>query len=239
MLKYMEALEELPKELKGPLVKVLEFFREEVVETVKKSDFERFEKATEENFNRVWRSIEELAEAQKRTEQRVEELAEAQKRTEQRVEELAEAQKRTENELRSLIKSHKELREEVGGLGHTVGYRLEDESFKALPPLLRRDKGVEIKERLKRDFIEIAPDRYIEVNIWGEGRYDGKECVVVGEARSQLKKKDVDDFIKRADDLKKYVPKEQVRILVTYQASPQVQRYAKEKNIKIYFSYEF
>jgi hypothetical protein len=38
MLKYLEAIEELPKELKVPLVRVLELFREEIAETVKKSD---------------------------------------------------------------------------------------------------------------------------------------------------------------------------------------------------------
>ncbi|MCX8063498.1 MAG: hypothetical protein N3D16_13035, partial [Anaerolineales bacterium] len=47
-------------------------------------------------------TVDELARAQKRTEQRVEELAEAQKRTEQRVEELAEAQKRTEQRVEEL-----------------------------------------------------------------------------------------------------------------------------------------
>ncbi|MGQ9570432.1 MAG: hypothetical protein ACUVUQ_06250 [Thermodesulfovibrionales bacterium] len=47
MFKYLEALEEFPKELKGPLLRVLEFFREDIAETVKRSDFERFEKATE------------------------------------------------------------------------------------------------------------------------------------------------------------------------------------------------
>jgi predicted RNase H-like nuclease (RuvC/YqgF family) len=60
----------------------------------------------------------ELAEAQKRTEQRVEELAEAQKRTEQRVtrletvvEELAEAQKRTEQRVTRLETVVEELAE--------------------------------------------------------------------------------------------------------------------------------
>ncbi len=55
--------------------------------------------------------VRELAEAQRRTEQRVEELAEAQRRTEERldaltkrVEELAEAQRRTEETLREVIK---------------------------------------------------------------------------------------------------------------------------------------
>ncbi len=234
-MRYIEIMEQLPPEVRLPLMKAFELFKEELADTVKRSDFEGLKAV-----------VQELAEAQKAAESRltkleitVGELAEAQKRTEQRVEELAEAQRRTEEELRSLIRSHRELREEVGGLAHTVGYRLEDESFKALPSLLKKDMGIEIRGRLKRDFIDIGADRYIEVNIWGEGVYDGKECVVIGEARSQLKKKDVDDFIKKADNVKRFNPKEQIRVLVTYQASPHVQRYAKEKNVKIYFSYEF
>ncbi len=121
MLKYLEALEELPKELKGPLAKVLDLFREDIAETVKRSDFERFEKATQENFDRVWKSIGELAEAQKRTEQRVEELAEAQKRTEQRVEELAEAQKRTEQRVEELAEAQKASEDRLTRLEVVVG----------------------------------------------------------------------------------------------------------------------
>lgn len=225
MIKYIEAIESLPVEIKLPLIKAFELFKEEIAETVKRSDLERFERATEENFKKVWQSIQELAEAQKRTEKRVEELAEA--------------QKRTEKELQSLIVGHKELRREVGGLSHTVGYRLEDESYKALPSLLREDMGVEVIGRLKRDFIEVGKERYIEVNIWGKGRCNGKECVIIGEAKTQLKKGDIDDFLKRANNLKRYVPEDQVRVLVTYHTSPQVLRYAKEKDVKVYFSYEF
>jgi len=60
--------------------------------------------------------VEELAEAQKRTEVRVEELAEAQKRTEVRVEELAEAQKRTEVRVEELAEAQKRTEVRVEGL---------------------------------------------------------------------------------------------------------------------------
>lgn len=214
MISYLEAIEQLPTEVKLPLMKAFELFKEEIAETVKKSDFDALKAV-------------------------VGELAEAQRRTEQRVEELAEAQRRTEEVVRRLVISQGEMREQIGGLAHTVGYRLEDESFKALPALLKRDMDIEIIGRLKRDFIEIAHEKYLEVNIWGEARRDGREYVIVGEAKSQLKKKDVDDFIKLSDRIKKYITKDQIRILVTYNTSPQVQKYAKEKDIKIYFSYEF
>lgn len=145
--------------------------------------------------------LEQLAEAQRRTEIRLEELAEAQKRTEARVEQLAEAQKKTEAELKKLVQEHPKTREQLGGLAHMVGYRLEDEAFKALPALLEQDLGVEVLGRLKRDFIETGKDRYLEVNIWGAARHDGVECVVIGEAKTQLKKGDVDAFIQKADQV--------------------------------------
>ena len=256
MARYLEAIEQLPEEFRFPVMKALELLREDLADTVKKSDFEELKavvKELAEAQKRTEERVEELAEAQKRTEQRVNELAEAQKRTEERltrlehtVQELAEAQKRTEEEIKKLTtaiqtieKEQTKIKAELGGLSHTVGYRLEDEAFKALPALLKQDFGITIKGRLKRDFIEIGPEKYIEVNIWGEGKKNGKEYTIIGEAKSQLKKKDIDEFLKKLEVIKRYIPKKQFPILVTYIAHPQVQRYAKEKNIKLYFSYEF
>jgi uncharacterized phage infection (PIP) family protein YhgE len=211
------------------------------------------QRRTEERLNQLAVRVDQLAEAQRKTEERlnqlavrIDQLAEAQRRTEERLNELTErvnqlteAQRRTEKEIEKLTKGLESLRKEVGGLAHTVGYRLEDEAIKALPELLKRDAGVEVVGRLKRDYIEIAPGKYIEVNIWGTGRINGEEYVIVGEARSQLKKGDVDEFIKKVNAIKRYIPKEQIKILVTYQTSPIVRKYAEEKGIKIYFSYEF
>ena len=155
------------------------------------------------------------------------------------VKELAEAQKRTEQRVLALIDSHTLLKAQVGGLSHTVGYRLEDESYKALPKFLKDDFGIELIGKLKRDFIEIGKEKYIEVNIYGEGKIKDKKYIIVGEAKTQLKKRDIDSFIQRADLLKQFITQDQIRLIVTYQASPQVRKYAKEKNIKIYFSYDF
>ena len=203
-----------------------------------------------DRLNRLTERVDQLAEAQRKSEERLnkleERLSEFERRTEENfarvweaINQLAEAQRRTEKEIEKLTKGLESLKKEVGGLAHTVGYRLEDEAIKALPELLKRDIGIEIIGRLKRDYIEITPGKYIEVNIWGTGRINGEEYVVIGEARSQLKKSDIDDFIKKVNAIKKYIPKEQVKILVTYQTSPLVRRYAEEKGIKIYFSYEF
>ncbi|MBW2069470.1 MAG: hypothetical protein JRI31_11465, partial [Deltaproteobacteria bacterium] len=122
-------------------------------ESITRREFLEFGKKMEESFQQVWNSINELTQAQKRTEERVEELAQA--------------QKRTEEELQKLIKEHKETRSQLGGLAMTVGYRLEDEAFKALPRLLREDYKIEVKGRLKRQYVADRDGRLLEVNIFG------------------------------------------------------------------------
>ncbi len=85
----------MPAESAEVLANAFDEFASEIRKTV-----------TQDDFKELKDIVAELAEAQKRTEQRldslaakVEELAEAQKRTEQKVEELAEAQKRTETTM--------------------------------------------------------------------------------------------------------------------------------------------
>ncbi|MCD6218859.1 chordopoxvirus fusion protein, partial [Candidatus Calescamantes bacterium] len=104
---------------------------------------------------------------------------------------------------------------------------------------LKKEMNLGIIGRLRRDFIETKRGKFVEVNIWGEGRADGKDYIIIGEAKTQLKKSDIDSFIRKAEEIKKFVPGEQVRILVTYIASPPVRKYAEEKGVKLYFSYEF
>jgi hypothetical protein len=88
------------------LANAFDEFSNEIRKTVTQDDFKELkdivadlglaQKRTEQRLDSLALKVEELAEAQKRTEQKVEELAEAQRRTEQKVEELAEAQRRTE-----------------------------------------------------------------------------------------------------------------------------------------------
>ena len=193
----------------------------------------------EEGQARLEKALAELAEAQRRTEERVGKLEEGQARLEKALAELAEAQRRTEEELRKLTADHRKTREILGGLQHTVGYLLEDRAYAHLPRLLKEDFKVEVLEPLRRRFIEIAPNRYEELNIIGKGRKNGKEIWILGECKSQLKKRDVDTFLSRIKRLEKYLPGEKLLLLVTYQTSPQVERYVEEKGLKLYYSYQF
>ncbi len=216
--------------------------REVLLAVLEEIDRQREETVTKREFNELKEIVRELAEAQKRTEQRIEELAQAQRNTEQRIEELAQAQKRTEKELQKLVGEHAKTREQVGGLSATVGYILENEAMRALPGLLLEEFGLRVKDRLVRKFLEDVDGNPMEVNIVGEALGDGKEFLVLGESKSQLSKGKVKEFLdKKLKRLSKPLGLEVFPILVTHMiTAPDVVEYALGKGIRrVYFSYEF
>ncbi|MFQ5856818.1 MAG: hypothetical protein ACE5LU_14490 [Anaerolineae bacterium] len=163
---------------------------------VKTGDFNELKEIVRdlaEAQQRTEQRLEQLAEAQQRTEQtverlgqRVDRLAEAQQRTEQRLEQLAEAQQRTEEALRTLTNGLSETRSELAGLGRHFGYALENEAYRALPPLLRERYNIEITRRFVRTYVR---DR--EINLLAEGEQNGEPVLLVGEAKAHL---GTDDF---------------------------------------------
>ncbi len=130
-------------------------------------------------------------------------------------------------------------RKEVGGLAHTVGYSLEDRAYKSLPKLLKKDFDIDIEGKLIRTYLELGKEKFIEVNIFGKGSQKDKQVVIIGEGKSQLKKTDVDKFLKTIEMIKGFFADKIIPIMITYQTLPQVDRYAEEKGVKIYYSYDF
>lgn len=207
-----------------------------------------------EDFSELKAIVKDLAEAQKgsevrltRLEEVVHDLAEAQKESEGRllklegvVHELAEAQKETAKALKLLIIEHQKTREQVGGLSATVGYILEDRAFAALPQLLKRDYGIVIKKSLKRKFVTDYQGEDIEVNIIGEASQNSSEIVIIGESKSQLSKKGVNEFIRKKLKRLEGVFSNIFPILATHMiTSPDVENYTKERGIVLYYSYDF
>ena len=224
------------------IAEVLGVVYEELRNTVTKEEFNELKdvvKDLAEAQKRTEQRVEELAEAQKRTEQRVEELAEAQKRTEQRVEELAEAQKRTEHEVRELAKSLKETRKMVGGLSDAVGYGLEDRAIKSLPGVLKNKYGIEVITPLVRKFVRYN-GRHDEINIFGTGKKAKKTLHIIGEAKARLAKKHLDDFLELVGRLEKskIIMKEKFLLTVTYSAEPDIEEYARDMGVEVIWSFE-
>jgi len=281
MIKYIEAIEGLPVELKLPLMKAFELFREEIAETVKRSDLEGLkavvrelaeaQRGSEQRLTRLEAIVEELAEAQRRTEQRVEELAEAQRGSEQRltrleaiVEELAEAQRRTEQSLESFKKATEEnfnkvwkaidelteaqtrteetlnrlikrvdiIEERLEGVSNSVGYSLENMAYRALPHLLKKE-GILVSGRLIRRYWEEN-----QINIWGKGKKGGKDLLLLGESKVRPSKKEVDRFIKIAEEIKRKEKTETYLLFIAHDYPPAIEGYLRQKRIKYYWSYE-
>src|SRR5713226_3734896 len=113
-----EIIQRLPEEWRMTMLELVEVVEKDLRDqlAVRRQDIDELRAVVRELAEaqkRTEQRVEELAEAPKRTEQRVEEWAEAQKRTEQRVEELAEAQKRTEQRVEELAEAQKRTEQRV------------------------------------------------------------------------------------------------------------------------------
>jgi hypothetical protein len=185
------------------------------------------------DFNELKAIVKELAKSQH-------ELAEAQKRTEQRVEELAKAQKKTEEEVRKLAVGLQRTREDLGGLSRSFGYAFENEAYRNLPRVLESRCGIKVKDRFIR--AEIGGK---EINFFAKAEKDGKEIYIVGEAKLRL-----DKDLKRSDAIKELEEKikavkaeygdvDIVKLLVTHFATKSFLKAAEEKGIVVIQSYEW
>ncbi|MCI0470741.1 MAG: chordopoxvirus fusion protein [Candidatus Aminicenantes bacterium] len=264
----MRKIEKLEPELKEVFLEFGEEIEKNREETVGRGEFGELRyivKELAEAQKRTELRVEELAEAQKRTELRVEELAEAQKRTELRVEELAEAQKRTELRIEELavavkelaaalnkltdefgveVKLHRKTREQLGGLSMSFGYTLENEAYKKLPGLLEKDFGITAEERLIRRYVNDIDGNDIEVNIFGNGERnvngEVERVTIIGESKAQLSKNDVDNFLRRKIKRLEGLYPGLFMVLITHMTTgSDVEEYAKQKQIALYYSYDF
>ncbi len=158
----------------------------------------------------------------------------------QRVDQLTEDVRRLTGEMGRMKEEMREIRKQVGGLSITVGYTLENQAFKGLPELLKRDYGLEVVEPLRRTFVRDEKGRELEVNIYGTARRNGEKLVILGEAKAQLSKNDVDRFLRRKVKPLERVFPERFLVLVTHMVtSSEVEEYARKKGVALYYSYQF
>ncbi|WP_456409011.1 hypothetical protein, partial [Caldithrix abyssi] len=195
------------------------------------------QKRTEQRLDELAGRVNELAEAQKRTEQRVNELTEAQKRTEQRLEELAQAQKQTELQVQKLTRRVGNIEDQLGGISNTIGYSLEDRSFEPLRKLLEDEFAIKVPRLIRRNIV-YPSGKFDEINIYGEGRKNGDEIIVIGESKAQFGLKDVKQFLKLLARVKKHLDKPIFPLALAYQFHPRAEEELKNQKIKYYWSYE-
>ncbi len=213
---------------------------------------------TKAEFQELRVVVNELAEAQKRTEERVEELAQAQKRTEERVEELAQrmeelaqAQKRTEESIKELTRAQREnekilknfmvafddLKKQVGGLSMVVGYGIEDNLMPLMPQFVQNNYKVKACE-VERKYILYDNGSYDEVNLHIHAKSNGKDVYIIGECKAQPGKKDIDRFNKMLKRIRNHYKSDIYGFIVGYTYHPEIEEYCKKHSIDIFKTYQ-
>lgn len=211
---------------------------EKVIQTVIKDEFRELKEI-----------VAELAEAQKATEKKISELVEAQKGIQIRVdrlsaalEELAEAQKATEKSLNRLTEDYRQTRERLESMSDAVGYGLENQSYKALPVLLKRDLDLQIEGRLLRRYLPgDKKGRYFQVNIYSWGHKNGEKTLVVGEVKTSISRREITRFQKIVEKvawIEKVSLNNVCRLIVAHDITPPVEKYLRDQGIQFYWSYE-
>ena len=165
----------------------------------------------------------------------VEELAQAQRRTEQRVEELAQAQCRTEEAVERLVGAQRELSVAVGKLSDNFGYGIEDIGRVVLPGYLERHFDINVVGELDRKFFFVN-GKEIELNLYGEGLKGGNKVIILGEAKAKIYRGEVKEFIKA---MSKLTFKDAVfKLMFGFLVHPSATEVAKSEGIVLVASYQ-
>jgi len=202
-------------------------------------------------LDRLTERVDQLAEAQRRTEERLNQLAlrvdelterlnqlaEAQRDMAEKMSKLIDAQMQLEDSLAKLLGRMKTTEERIEWIFSSIGFTIEDKSLKALPELLKRE-GITVEGNLVRRYYKIG-DEYNQLNIYGWGRKDGEKILILGEIKTRASRKEINEFIKLADKVKKSEGNPTVfLVFVAYDYRPEIEEYLKEKGIKYFWSYE-
>lgn len=67
-----------------------------------------------------------------------------------RVDQLSSDVQEIVRESKLATEERKEIWRQIGGMSHTIGYLLEDKSYRVLPHLLKRDHSIVIQDRPKK-----------------------------------------------------------------------------------------
>ena len=211
---------------------IIEEKLEKIVEKIVKKVKDEIAK---ELFSDIYEVLRDIVGVLKEVSQKIGELTEAQKRTEERLNELAEAQKRTEEAVSNLVSSVKELAKQVGKLSDLIGFSLEDIARVMVPSYLEKHYGV-IVDKLEPKVL-IVEGEELWLNLYGSGRKNGKDVMVVGECKSQMRRGDVRDFAARVKKIRKFLGREVVAFMFGFLIHPSADEEAKKENIIVLAPY--
>ena len=187
---------------------------------------------TKSDFNELKEVVTELAEAQKRTEETVRILV-------LDVSELKSDMKDVKSDMKDIKKEMKDVKKQMGGLSMDVGYGIEDKYLFLMEDFALHQYGIKIS-RAERKFIPYPDGKTDEVNLYMEGEKKGKRVYLIGEAKAQPGKKDIDQFAARLERLRGYFKAEVKGFMIGYLFHPEVEEHAKANypGIDLFKTYE-
>ena len=127
-------------------------------------------------------------------------------------------------------------------MSDAVGYNLKNQSYKGLPPLLKRNLGLEIKDRLIRRYLPTEKKgQYLQVNSYGWGKKNGQKTLILGEAETSISRREIVRFQKiatKAAQLENVSFDDVCQVIVVHNITPKVEEYVRERGIHLYWSYD-
>jgi hypothetical protein len=127
------------------------------------------------------------------------------------------------------------LSTQVSKLSDTVGFGLEDIARVVVPGWLYRHEGIVVDELVRRFFIVDGEE--VEVNLYGEGLRDSVKVVVLGEVKSRIYGREVEEFASSVEKVKKIVPHPVYKFLFGYLIHPSAEDEAEKRSVKLIASY--
>ncbi len=222
MVSYAQIIQRLPQEWQMTMVELVEAVEEQLRKqlAVRREDFERLSATVDQLVQaqaRTEAQVRALTEAQARTEAEFREYREASEarfaRIEAALDRLTEAQARTEQTLQALIAAHQELETRVGRMdGDLLEIRYERRATAYFGRVLRRVRVVEVPELLDTLEARLTPeevDELLNLDLLVVGRPRRPEAMsetevwLAVEISAQVDMEDVERALERAALLRK------------------------------------
>jgi chromosome segregation ATPase len=131
-------------------------------------------------------------------------------------------------EIREMRLDIKDLRSEMKKVSDKYGLTLEDLAVSKLPLRLQEEGIVVNKRDIRTRYSIIVRNKEREVDIYTEGKIDGKTVRIIGEVKSIIDKRDVKLFYNRFKDY------DAIKCILGHTIRPDAEDIAKELNVRLY-----
>ncbi|MCS6769335.1 MAG: hypothetical protein NZ570_02735 [Candidatus Caldarchaeum sp.] len=196
-----------------------------------------------ESSNKLWEEVrslreeqEKLLEGQNMLWEEVRSLRDGQNKLWEGQNKLWEEVKGLKLAVADLDSSVKFLAKQVGALSDTIGFGLEDIAKVVVPGWLLRHEGIAVDGELERRWF-IVDGEEVEVNLYGEGEREGRRLVIVGDAKSRIYRREVEDFDEAAEKVAKVVGRELYKFLFGYLIHPSAEDEGRRRKVALIASY--